>query len=213
MSHAGVRYWDGASCFRREFMDVDLPNQIADWFDKHPDGEFVHLSNEHPYQIIGPTSADDRIVFTTKPDCVVDSFQRLRATTPLPVIGRRGLPQLSDLGWIQRMIDGRNALFVGDCDPADLLVFVWLRAHLNIQYCGICDALLAALRVPEDSLLSIPLSESEAGALLLVESVWPDFSDSLGPRCVKLLASGRKYELEGVMNAASEPMGWLADLP
>ena len=44
------------------------------------------------------------------------------------MVGRYGLPNKADLAWIRKVIGKQPLLFLGDMDPVDLMVFVWLRA-------------------------------------------------------------------------------------
>lgn len=171
---------------------------IERWFTKHEDGEFAFGPRGNAYSIIGPTTARAPFVFTTKPR-IVSALYEKEAAPACGVIGRPGLPSRSDLAWIGRLVGTRKLLFLGDMDPADLMMFAWARAGLHpthVTFAGVNDALLKASGVATTGAFAIPLAESEQASLALLGEVVPDLARVVGRNCVQLLEAGRKIELE-----------------
>jgi hypothetical protein len=105
-------------------------DEIEAWFRAHEDGEFC-LSPSSPLSV----AADARtIVYTTKHQCLprIKDLSRLQA--PMAVVGRYGLPVQVDLSLMRR--SSQVPIFVGDCDPPDILVFAWLREQFPIVWHG-----------------------------------------------------------------------------
>lgn len=110
-------------------MQSNTATLIEAWFTEHnQDGEFVWDGRAVPYSIVGPSSHVERMVLTTKP--LIVSIAIGKASERVGMIGRYGLPQVSDLSWIRSIVGQRPLLFLGDMDPVDLMVFAWLRIHL-----------------------------------------------------------------------------------
>ena len=101
-------------------------------------------------------------------------------------------------------------------DPADLLIFAWLRVVLHpkqIAYVGVNDAFLRALQITSLQSLSIQLAPSEQESLAFLETVFPDFRETVGRQCARMLEGGDKIELEAVASAAGEAASILQPLP
>jgi hypothetical protein len=186
-------------------METDLTRSIAAWFAEHADeGEFACGIEAVPFSLIAPKSGDGRMIFTTKPALVSTALKKHGASERFGVIGRYGLPSERDMHWICHAVGPRAFLFLGDMDPADLLVFAWLRASLQpkqIEYVGVNDSFLSALHVAPTELPVIPLAASEQASLVLLEKAFPDFRDAVGHQCAQMLDDGYKLELEGVVSA------------
>jgi hypothetical protein len=95
-------------------------------------------------------------------------------------------------------------MFVGDLDPADILVFEWLRlklAPIEVLHYGINDVFLALLNVTIPKAYQIPLKESETAAVAELPELVPDIEVVLSTNCFQLLKRGYKIELEAVVTA------------
>ena len=172
-------------------------DKIAAWFNDHDDGDFARPSRTHPFKVIGPTPSTQTILYMTKPQCLLvpEDYETDLATG---LIGRYGLPNEDDVAWLRLLVGDRMVCFLGDADPVDLLVFAWLRSRIDVKYTGVSDLLLSNIGVSWNDRVTIPLSESETGALVLLAEVCPDYRLLLGLQCAALLDRGRKLELEAV---------------
>jgi hypothetical protein len=135
-------------------------------------------------------------------------------------LSRYGLPTpeyLDEIG-LHRARHRLPLLFVGDLDPLDLTTFALLRgshAKPPVVYAGIDDRWLAlcernAVRkhALEEALLTMGTLEREH--LSIARDLLPDLEDLIGPRCLALLESGKKLELEGACNTGSYGAGFPA---
>lgn len=182
-------------------VENDVTRMILSWFREHDgDGEFLIGANSTPYIVVGSPSIGRRTIYTTKPAVISSLFNEKEPFVDFGVIGRYGLPNESDLPWMRRLIGAGALMFLGDMDPVDLMIFVWLKASLpdvHIVYLGASDEFLRAVRVrlPAASRCS-PCSPSERKALAVLNKVLPELTDTVGPRCTKLLERGYKVELD-----------------
>ena len=119
-----------------------MPDRIRQWFVDHADGDFSIPPAGWEFSCLPPSAAGGGIVYTTKPRPLLGARQPTFNDPVEGLIGRYGLPSESDLAWLAPLLADRRALFVGDADPADLLVFAWLRSRIEIAYRGVSDALL-----------------------------------------------------------------------
>lgn len=179
-------------------MTEGAAQAISKWFREHDDGEFVRLPATHPYSVTAPSLPSQRILYTTKPHCVLSALEQSGAGLPISIIGRAGLPGESDAEWLQSLVADRVLLFLGDCDPADLLIFVWLRSQVPLTHLGVSDRLIQRLGVSTEGLATIPLTDEEREAFSLLRDLCPDYRDLIGARCAALLTHGHKLELEAV---------------
>ena len=182
----------------------DVASEIRRWFREHENGEFVQMGPLCPYSITSPTSRTDHVLYTTKPACVLAALEKGRPSTLIQVIGRAGLPDENGAAWLRNLADNRPVVFMGDADPADLLVFAWLRSQMSVSYVGLSDMLVQKLRDQTDHALTIPLSDSEREAMSLVAEVFPEYKTSVGQRCADYLNQGRKVEIEVVVHLARD---------
>ncbi|MEN6497891.1 MAG: hypothetical protein ABFD16_26635 [Thermoguttaceae bacterium] len=93
--------------------------------------------------------------------------------------------------------------FLGDADPADLLVFAWLRSQMPLSYAGVSDSLVEKLGVQVEDSLTIPLTNAERAAVSLLMEACLDCRAAVGQQCATLLDQGRKIEIEAVLHSAS----------
>jgi hypothetical protein len=188
-------------------VDNEATRLIERWFAKHNDGEFgpgIRVGRSFPYSVVGPATDGAPVVFTTKPSVVLAATDQDEVADGTGVIGRYGLPSLRDLDWIGRIVGARTVLFLGDMDPADLMVFAWLRNSLcasQFTFTGVNDALLEAAGLSATTPLSLPLAASEQQSMTLLRTVLPDLADTVGRDCARMLEQGRKIELEAVRSS------------
>jgi hypothetical protein len=190
----------------------DVATLIEAWFAKNDgDGDFTRPPRNYPYTLIGVSRSSGTIIYCSKllPYLFLDNRE---VPSNVGLLQRYGLPNQNDLGWMRQMVGKRKLLFFGDLDPADLLVFAWLRRRLRgvrLEYLGINDSLLAAVGFePADSVPSvrtIRLRGSEKKAMQVLAKAFPDFPEIVGERCAGLLARGHKLEIEAILslNAAT----------
>lgn len=175
---------------------------IREWFATHEDGDFTVARNE-PFLVVEPKLATDKVIFCTKRHGLSRLTQNLgELDFPIAAIMRYGLPTENDLNELTSIVGTRRLLFLGDADPPDLLIFVWLRERIEIQYLGISDDLLMRCDVPKENHLTIPLSKCESDAMPLVTRVFENWQSHLGIWCSTLLQSGQKIELEAIFSFA-----------
>jgi hypothetical protein len=190
-------------------MSGDVATLIEQFFaDQLDDGDFSIASHGAQFSFVGPRSDRGRIIYTTKRHAVQSALNHDDAPCDVGMIGRYGLPNRSDVSWLRRMLGDSELQFLGDMDPPDLLIFAWLRAALGpdvIIHFGVNDSLCERLKVVIPDSFTIPLSPSERAALPLLEKVFPDFADTVGPVCAKRLHDGYKVETEAVVSALGSP--------
>jgi hypothetical protein len=122
---------------------------------------------------------------------------------------------------------GRRIRFLGDLDPQDLATYLSLafgghrmrprKSAVPIVYAGINDAWLgaaeSATKIQPQSFLdtgSIEMTDAEKRYLRVVEQLAPQLETWVGPRCAALLRSGRKIEMEAVLNPEIFRLGYIA---
>ena len=182
-------------------MRHDSAKRIEAWFAEHDDGEFALAESASLDAVIAPSSHAGSILFTTKPKILAAVIE-----TPLDsfVLGGYGLPKETYVRKLLDMSRARTLLFLGDMDPADLLMFLWLRERLvpqQIKYLGLSDTFLDAIGMTSADLFQIRLAPSEQEALPLVDTLFPDMCETLGPQCTQRLQQAHKIELEVLLQA------------
>jgi hypothetical protein len=174
-------------------------------------GELTDTSSAYPYSVVFPPVGSQTVIYTTK-NAGFQLFASEDVESRVGVIGRYGLPRDEDLPSIGRIVRDCEVYFFGDCDPFDLLVFAWLRQHLSIRFLGTSDAVVSALGVDVNEWITIPFPDEEQRAMSLVREVWPDFAESIGPNCARLLDGERKLEIEALVSYHSKPVSNLLKL-
>lgn len=185
-------------------MGETVTNAIEAWFGGNRDGEFISGADAAPYSVIGAATECGRIIYATKPPLAASAIEGCPRCSQFGMIARCGLPGKADLRWIRTVIGKAELWFLGDMDPADLMIFAWLRRRLRpkrIKYLGISDAYLAALQLvlPESSIMFC--SESERRSFSMQATAFPDLRETVGPKCMSFLEHGRKIELEAIVSA------------
>ena len=159
---------------------------IEKWFADHDgDGDFAALDRLPPYSVIGPVHSRSRIIYTTKPNSISTALARSAALHKFSMIGRYGLPARQELKRMKEMAGTRQLFFVGDADPADLLIFRWLQILIGsqrIMHLGVSDRLLLSSSIAIQERFTIRLSRSEREAIALLEEVFPEYPDAPRPR-------------------------------
>jgi len=185
-------------------MGSNLTKLIQAWFLEHDsDGEFLTGTRAYPYSVIGSGGAAGRVIFTTKPNVVSAVMHERDAPPNLGMVGRYGLPNKADLGWIRKVIGQQSLLFLGDMDPVDLMVFAWLRASLrpkHVTYLGVNDTFLKSLRFSSTKSISSPCTASEQEAIALLRKVLPDLRETVGQKHAEMLERGHKIELDVIVS-------------
>jgi hypothetical protein len=184
---------------------LGIKRQIQEWFETHEDGDgdFFISPSGYPFSVIPPKADTESIVYCTKQHCLLELVRELGDDHTVAAVMRGGLPSVEEADWLSSMVGSRRLLFLGDADPADLLIFAWLREHLPVQHVGLSDRLLRQCGVESRDNLTIALSEPEVSALPLVTQCLGALMGYLGPRCSRLLFSGRKTELEALFSFAA----------
>lgn len=159
-----------------------------------------------------PCSTSDRVLFTTKPVSVLGALSRRNGKLPWGLVGRYGLPNDNDLKWLSSLAACHGLTFLGDAAPCDLLVFAWLRSHMDISFLGLNDRLLDACGVSPDARMVVTLAKSESDAMSLMRDIVPDLVTLLGPTCCDILNAGGKLELEALISFSNLEPGDLAEV-
>ena len=177
----------------------DTASEISKWFTEYGSDELVRLPVTHPYSVTVPSPETRCVLYTTKPMSVAHALED--GLPSMQVIGRTGLPNEDDAEWLRTLAGDRIVLFLGDADPADLLVFAWLRSQMPISHVGVSDLLAQKLGVRLEHSLSIALADEEKTALSLLANLCPEYRWLVGPHCAAFLDQGRKIEIEAVINS------------
>lgn len=172
---------------------------IRQWFLDHNDGELIVAPRGFPYSMIPPTSKSQPILYSTKPSTMLGVLDAAE-NTQLGFVGHNGLPHESEFELLRASLQGHTLLYLGDADPCDLLIFAWLRTRCVASFCGLSDSLLARCGVVIDERITIPMNQSEVDSMPFLAECLPEFERLIGPQCSALLNSGRKMELEALIN-------------
>lgn len=192
-------------------MNVDLSRAIEEWFTKcEGDIEFVRCEQADGYIVSGPSNTPARsvYVYATKPSCVLKAKKNYVDFNAIGLICRTGLPNIDDMTWIRKVLEQHELMFLGDMDPGDLMVFAWLRAHLDraqITYLGISDEYINHLGVELPEAYIMSCAPSEQASLAVLGTMVPDYRELVGPRCAGLLDKGQKIELEAIVSKIGPP--------
>lgn len=196
-------------------MNDSISATIAQWFRENSDGDFACEEPRGAYVVSTPANTRVPVLFTTKPRTILHAIAASEDSQQIGLVGRYGLPAERDLTWIRALVGNRKLLFLGDLDPADLMVFAWLRSRLHpamVRFLGISDDLLKRIATRANEQNTIALSPTELAAREVLPSVVPDLPKLIGPTCDDLLANGRKLELEAVLEALRKSLEVLTGL-
>jgi hypothetical protein len=156
------------------------------------------------YSVFGPEHPDANILYATKPSPVALAIDAAFDGSTFGMIGRYGLPSPADALWIRDFVGERELVFLGDMDPSDLMIFAWLRANLapaRVTHLGVSDKYIADLKVVLPESFTLDLSPSERQSLPLLNAVFGDLTEIVGPKCADLLEQGRKIELDAIVSS------------
>lgn len=195
-------------------MNQEIAIMIERWFTSHDD-EFAQYDRNSPYLVIPPMEHTAHIVFTTKPGVVANALAKSATRSTVGMIGCYGLPTHDDAQWIRNFVGTRELWFLGDMDPADLLIYAWLRirlAPMAISHLGVSDRYLESLNMQMTPAHRIRLSPSENEALDLVKLALPDFEHLVGSKSAETLQGSQKFELEATMHGPGGIAALLAPL-
>lgn len=186
-------------------MKYSPATSIEEWFKSHAhDGEFVCPPRSCPYSVVGPQTDCGVVLFATKPVIVCAASDLNAKGNVLSVIGRYGLPDENDLRWIQEIVGRRKLIFLGDIDPPDLMIFAWLRDRMSpmrVEYAGISDRFLDLLGINGLESITIPWSQSERSSSVILEQIFADLEDRVGPKCFELIDREYKIEIDAVVSS------------
>ncbi len=184
-----------------------MAEEIHDWFVNHEGDDFLAPSRDHPYSVIPTPAGSDCVLYTTKPSSVIAALSRTPAGFPCGLVGRYGLPGEDDIAFLEHLVRDRRFVFVGDADPCDLLIFVWLRSRIDISFHGLSDRLYEQCGMTLEERTTMVQSDAESAAMPLIVRFVPDFNSLLGSDCARLIDSGRKVEVESLVTSAKlDPM-------
>ncbi len=171
--------------------------EIESWFSSHDDSEFVVMPADYSSTLIGNFATAQTILYTTKQHCLPRIKSLSQFPGPIATLARYGLPLVDDLPLLRQ--SSQSLIFIGDCDPPDLMIFAWLREHLPIVWHGVSDAFLMTHGTYQNSCIHIGMGEMERSACQYLPDFFPDFRDVVGPYCAGLLDDGFKIEVEGAI--------------
>jgi hypothetical protein len=160
-----------------------------------------------------------RLLYFTKDFLLKQWLQQGPLPAGLGAIVRPGLATPNYCAWVRREAAAVKlpVLFIGDCDPYDLTVFLSLQRGSDdlvkaketvvpVRYLGVDDRWLglcaAAFSPPEGGnpdfkLVLTEMTPIERRHLEVLLKVAPEIERLVGPRCMQILQAGRKLELEG----------------
>lgn len=167
---------------------------IEAWFLAHEDGEFVVPPPDYSSVRIGDAELARTVVYTSKYPILPRIRNLSQLAPPIAVLGRYGLPTDADLPFLGG--SSTNRLFIGDCDPPDILIFAWLREHFPIIWHGVNDEFLERHGIQSTDTVRIPLSDAERKSVTILSQLCPDYRTILGENCSALVSAGFKIELE-----------------
>jgi hypothetical protein len=170
---------------------------IEAWFHSHDDGDFGIAPDGYDSVRVGNPMLAKTVIYTTKNACLSRVRSLSQLPSPMAVIGRYGLPTVDDLPFVFGSSPSR--IFIGDCDPPDILIFSWLREHLPIVWHGVNDNFLELHRTRFIEWIWIPMSVSEREAVSLLPELCPDYRKLIGDYCASVLEDGFKIEIEGAI--------------
>lgn len=181
-------------------MSTSVAELVDSIFRNHNGGEFNSGDVRGTYTVIGPSDLGRGYLFVTKPALVAST---LKVLPPCGMIGRYGLPSVSDAQWLRELVGVRKLVFLGDMDPVDLLIYLSLRERVHpvqLVCAGVSDALLSALaiRVPES--FTLKFSAEEEDVYLRHQPVFNSLASEIGEVCLAMLSARRKIELDAIVS-------------
>ncbi len=177
-------------------MRTDAAELIERWFLEHrDDGEFAFETGPGTFSVVAPRSGTAGIILATKGALVASAIRACAGGTDVGMIARYGLWHHAEIAWIRKAAANHPLLFLGDMDPADLMIFCWLRLRLRpkrIQHLGVNDAYLDALGVDLPRPFIMRRSPSERKSRPVLARVLPDLRDVVGDEMLETTGSRAK---------------------
>ncbi|MBI5478013.1 MAG: hypothetical protein HY906_04110 [Deltaproteobacteria bacterium] len=180
------------------------------------------------------TPAPKRLLYFTKDFLLKQWLQQGPLPAGLGAVVRYGMATPNYCAWVKREAKALRlpVLFVGDCDPYDLTVFLSLQrgsdelvktpaTTVPVQYLGIDDRWLAMCAAafsppeggnPDFKLVMVEMTPLERRHLEVLLKVAPELERLVGPRCRQILLAGRKLELEGACSRSLYAEGFCQKL-
>ena len=175
-----------------------------------------------------------RLLYFTKDFLLKQWLQRGPLPAGLGAIVRPGLATPNYCALLRREAKAlrQPVLFVGDCDPYDLTVFLSLQRGSDdlvkhaetaapVRYLGVDDRWLALCAAafsppeggnPDFKLVLTGMTALERRHLEVLLEVAPEIERLVGPRCMQILRAGRKLELEGACSRSLYTEGFCGKL-
>jgi hypothetical protein len=191
---------------------MDDAKQLRNRIAQVDGGELTDTPGARTYSVIFPPAETRVVVYTTKPDALHQLIARSDDPVSVGMVGCYGLPHEDEVSGLAEICRGCTTYFLGDCDPLDLLVFLWVRHYLRVRFWGVSDTLISQFGVDVNDNITIPLADNEIRSMALLRAVWPDVAISIGPTCTALLRAGRKLEMEAIGSFCTRTMFDLPDV-
>jgi hypothetical protein len=183
-----------------------------------------HLSSTRP----------KRLLYFTKDFLLKQWLQQGPLPGGLAAVVRPGLCTPNYCAWLRREAAAVKlpVLFIGDCDPYDLTVFLSLQrgsddlvkagdTAVPVRFLGVDDRWLALCAAafsppeggnPDFKLVLNEMTPIERHHLEVLLKVAPEIERLVGPRCMQILLAGRKLELEGACSRSLYAAGFCQKL-
>jgi hypothetical protein len=176
------------------------------------DGEITSQDRSSPFIVVPPRNDESTVLYVTKWPPIYRASESSVNAMNCGVVARYGIPNVEEISWVKEFAKDRKLLFLGDCDPFDLLVYSAISSVFAIEYLGVSDRLIKLLDVNIERNITIPLATAELDALEYLQLRTPQLESLLGANCYRMLTQGRKMEVEAIINFARQPLHRLFDL-
>ena len=176
------------------------------------DGEVTSQDRSFPFAVVPPLDNENTVLYVTKWTAIQRISESSLNSMNCGVVARYGLPKVEDIFWIKEFANDRKLLFLGDCDPFDLLVYHAISKVFEVEYVGVSDRLLTLWDVDIDKNITISLVDAEVEALEYLLARNPQLESLLGTECYRMLREGRKMEIEAAINFARRPLHRLFEM-
>lgn len=186
-------------------MNREITNLIDHWFSgDFEDGDFIRADRCACYFVLAPLASSKVVYYFPKSSIAFAAAQKVEGPIDFGIISHSGLPNEVDVDWLVTAIGNRQLLFIGDLDPADIMIFAWLRdrlSSLRVTHLGINDLFLERVKVVVPRRYQIRMRSSEVTACVAITQTIPDLAQMLGPNCFQVLANGYKIEIEAIISS------------
>src|SRR5262245_40675597 len=177
--------------------------RIEAWFDNPANEEGDFFRGWNAYWLRSPRANTGRVLYLTKQHVLSRIFETATEDLDIGYICFPGLPLRADAAWLTAFVGNRRLIFFGDLDPADVMIFAWLRARLpaaNVIHFGLNDGMQQRIGYSMPSNCQIRLNTPERNAVANIEQFVPDMRDLLGPNAFDVWQNGFKFEVETLLS-------------